>query len=337
MGVPGSLEETLAGRMVVVHQGALGDFLLALPILEALYRAYPRLRFDLWSKPDHLALLAEKPYVGKILSLDDAVLVPFFHDVLWKTAKIPPFLEDVQAVLIFGQAGSRLLGERLSTRLPCPVHWIQSFPGPGLRQHVRHFLLDQCLLLGWSLEEVLPEISPSACHLASVREHLRRENVAVCGKPLLIHPGSGGLRKVWPLRNWWMLLQFLRESYPYPVFLTLGPADDWLRDFAHAAKTLGVPTLDTLTLPLLAAWLSQGQLFVGSDSGVSHLAAAVGIPAVVIFGPTDPVVWAPRGAHVHVVRETWEESEVLAWHPAARPTALNSSLRELIGNLLPAG
>jgi heptosyltransferase-2 len=52
----------------------------------------------------------------------------------------------------------------------------------------------------------------------------------------------------------------------------------------------------------LACWLRQARLYVGNDSGISHLAAAVGIPTVAIFGPTDPAVWAPRGAHVAVVR-----------------------------------
>jgi ADP-heptose:LPS heptosyltransferase len=48
----------------------------------------------------------------------------------------------------------------------------------------------------------------------------------------------------------------------------------------------------------LANWLASGRLFVGNDSGIAHLAVAVGTPAIVLFGPTDPRVWAPRGARV---------------------------------------
>ena len=61
----------------------------------------------------------------------------------------------------------------------------------------------------------------------------------------------------------------------------------------------------------LAAFLSECRLFIGSDSGVSHLAALVGIPTIVMFGPTDPGFWAPRGPNVHILKESWEESEVL--------------------------
>ena len=52
----------------------------------------------------------------------------------------------------------------------------------------------------------------------------------------------------------------------------------------------------------LACWLATARLFVGNDSGITHLAAAVGTPVLAIFGPTDPAIWAPRGNHVRVVK-----------------------------------
>ena len=310
--------------MIVMHQGALGDFLLALPVLEALHRSYPLIRITLWSKAEHVALLAEKPYVDSVPAPADGELVPFFHDELWKAAIIPRCLEDAQAILIFGQTGSRVLCERLSARLSHSVHWLQSFPPPGRSQHVCQFLVEQCRRLGWSLEECLPELSPSPHNVSFVRESLGQKNRAAPDQLIFIHPGSGGLGKIWPLGSWWALLRFLRETCQYPVFLTLGPADERLRGFAHEAEALGVVTVETPSLPLLAAWLSQGRLFVGSDSGVSHLAALLGVPSIVLFGPTDPEVWAPRGPHVHIVRQNWEQSQVLTWPPspaAASPAA----------------
>jgi ADP-heptose:LPS heptosyltransferase len=52
----------------------------------------------------------------------------------------------------------------------------------------------------------------------------------------------------------------------------------------------------------LACWISQARLYVGNDSGITHLAAATGVPVLALFGPTDPAVWAPRGANVRVAR-----------------------------------
>lgn len=62
------------------------------------------------------------------------------------------------------------------------------------------------------------------------------------------------------------------------------------------------PLLHAESLVELARSLAGARLYIGNDSGVSHLAAAVGCPTVVLFGPTDPRVWAPRGGHVTVVR-----------------------------------
>lgn len=329
-----TLEPTLAGRIVVFHQGALGDFLLALPILEALHRACPLIRLDLWSKPEHVALLAERPFIGKATPPDDSVLAPFFHDELWRTATIPRFLEGARMILLFGQAGSRVLAEKLSLRLPAPVHWLRSFPEPGSQQHVYHFLLEQCRQMGWSFEECLPRLEPSPDGLALARSGLNRHKAAGLGKPIFLHPGSGGLRKIWPLRNWWALLKYLSESYPNPLFLILGPVDEGLRSFARAAEALGVTTLEGLSLPLLTAWLAQGRLYVGNDSGVSHLAAASGIPTIAIFGATDPRVWAPRGVEVHIVATTWEETEALAWPVIPADPSSGASVIEQVAKVL---
>ena len=52
----------------------------------------------------------------------------------------------------------------------------------------------------------------------------------------------------------------------------------------------------------LACWLASARLYIGNDSGITHLAAAVGTPVLALFGPTDPAIWAPRGPHVRVLR-----------------------------------
>jgi heptosyltransferase-3 len=329
------LKPTTSGKIAIVHQGALGDFLLALPVLEGLHRSYPLIRIDLWSKPEHIALLAEKPHIGKEHPPRDADLVPFFHDELWRKAKIPRFFQDALAILIFGQTGSRRLAERLSERLPCPVQWIQSFPCAESKRHVSHFLLEQCRRLGWSVEECLPQLTPSPHEGSLIQRLLWQENQTSFRKPVAVHPGSGGLQKIWPLKNWWAMVGSLRRNDRYPVFLTLGPADERLRGFSTEVEKLGVVVLERLSLSGLAAFLSECRLFIGSDSGVSHLAALLRIPTLVIFGPTDPRVWAPRGPNVHIIREGWEESDVLTWSPDLDKASLDGNLLEIMKSLLP--
>jgi heptosyltransferase III len=106
-----------------------------------------------------------------------------------------------------------------------------------------------------------------------------REDYAV------IHPFSGSPRKNWPLDSF----QALAARLPMPVRWCAGPEDPALP---------GAVAIDDLYD--LAQFLAAARLYVGNDSGITHLAAAVGTPTVAIFGASDPVVWAPRGDHVRV-------------------------------------
>ena len=103
-------------------------------------------------------------------------------------------------------------------------------------------------------------------------------HIPVAAEPhgrVVIHPFSGGARKNWPLERWQALGAILGAERADSRFERL---DD------------------------LAAWLAGAKLFVGNDSGITHLAAAVGTPVVALFGPTDPAVWAPRGPRVRILR-----------------------------------
>jgi hypothetical protein len=111
----------------------------------------------------------------------------------------------------------------------------------------------------------------------------------------VIHPFSGNAAKNWPLQHF----RELASALPLPVEWCAGPEEplDGARRF---------PSLD-----LLANWLSTASLYIGNDSGISHLAAACGVPSVVIFtGASNPAVWSPRGTRC-VVLECPPVSEAL--------------------------
>jgi ADP-heptose:LPS heptosyltransferase len=105
-----------------------------------------------------------------------------------------------------------------------------------------------------------------------------------------IHPFSGSPKKNWPLDNFRELARELEHSMP--VRWCAGPEDPPLADAVH---------IDDLYD--LACWLARARLYIGNDSGITHLAAAVGTPILALFGPaSDPAVWAPRGEQVRVGR-----------------------------------
>ena len=90
---------------------------------------------------------------------------------------------------------------------------------------------------------------------------------------IVIHPFSGSPKKNWPLE----CFHALAERLPLPV--------EWAQD-----------RFDNLFE--LAEWIAGARLYIGNDSGITHLAAAVGVPVLAIFTASDPAVWAPRGANV---------------------------------------
>jgi heptosyltransferase III len=117
---------------------------------------------------------------------------------------------------------------------------------------------------------------------------------APVGDFAVIHPFSGGPKKNWPLENF----RALAARLPLTVKWSAGP--DEVLDHAVRFNDLYE----------LGCWLATARVYVGNDSGISHLAAAVGTPVLAIFTCTDPRVWAPRGAHVTVlenpsVEEAW--------------------------------
>jgi len=151
-------------------------------------------------------------------------------------------------------------------RAQLPFQFLAALPDPGAKIHAADFFLRQAG--GDARAE--PRIR------CKQRE---REDFAV------IHPFSGGARKNWPLARF----RELAARLALPVRWCAGP-EETLENAVRIEN-----------LYELAFWLASARVYIGNDSGITHLAAAVGTPVVAIFGATDPAVWAPRGERVRVV------------------------------------
>jgi len=160
-------------------------------------------------------------------------------------------------------------------RFGFPFQFFPALPGPNERTHATDFFLEQIGCTAGATPRIpCPQIP--------------REKFAV------IHPFSGSPRKNWPLAKY----TELAERLPLPVRWCAGPEES-LEGAVRIAD-----------LYELACWISGARIYIGNDSGITHLAAASGVPTIAIFGPTDPAVWAPRGGSVAVVAGTLEEITV---------------------------
>jgi hypothetical protein len=118
----------------------------------------------------------------------------------------------------------------------------------------------------------------------------------------VIHPGSGGRAKSWPLANFLALAHALAEIGRSTCFL-IGPAElEWWPAADRAALRHSGPVIENPTADELAAILAAASVLIASDCGPAHLAGLLGTPTLVIFGPTSDALWRPLGPQVRVIR-----------------------------------
>jgi ADP-heptose:LPS heptosyltransferase len=161
------------------------------------------------------------------------------------------------------------------SQLGVPVQFLEALPPSGEKLHAADFFLRQAGRSGLAVPRIQCPAAPP-------------------GDFAVIHPFSGSSRKNWALGRYRELAQCLEM----PVRWCAGP-EEQLEDAVR---------IDNLYE--LACWLRKARLYIGNDSGITHLAAAVGVPVVAIFGPTDPAVWAPRGDRVHVLSANLDDIPV---------------------------
>ncbi len=259
--------------------GGLGDFVLALPVLRALRRHYPGARLDVAGPAAFLPLV--DAWSDRATSLD----APLWRGLFGTPSELPSWLAEVDLAVVLRPDRHGLLVGNLTAAGVARV--LQRSPSPVAGLHQVENLCRVVAPLGLRCEPWAPlRVGPT--HIGSQ------------GPPrVLVHPGSGGTGKVWPLPRFLRLCEVLAQR-GCDVAVVLGPAE-LERGVARLFREAGTSILTPPTIAELARRLAAASLVVGNDSGVSHLAAALGRPLVALFGPTDPAVWAPRGPRVTVV------------------------------------
>lgn len=262
-------------RILVVHTGGIGDFLLFCPSLLRLREAGP---VTLAGYRERLNLAVVTGIAEDAVDLDDMGFESVFSE---PSGTLRRFLARFDRAVVWMKDD----GAIARAFEACGVGDVRVFPGlppEGWARHASEYYAEQ---LG------LGELPPFRLPIeASETPH-----------DVLIHPGSGGKKKNWPMERFAEVAEGLTQ---------LGRSVEWIR--GSAEETLRFPpdarVVETLSLVTLARELAATRLYLGNDSGVTHLAAACGCRTVATFGPTDPSVWAPHGENVAVVQgDPWPE------------------------------
>jgi len=181
-------------------------------------------------------------------------------------------------------------------------------PAEGCDSHVSDFYREQFVKQsGLSEEEYstvvsMPFIKATAADIRRGREVLAEFGVMPTSEPIVVHPGSGGMEKCWPLDNFLSAGRNLVDKGIDVIFL-LGPAE--LERFSASTiakiETIG-RAFTNLSLADVVGLLSCATGYLGNDSGITHLSAGLGLRTVAVFGPTDPVVYGPVGPAVSILQ-----------------------------------
>lgn len=286
--------EPIPEKILVIFPGALGDFICFLPALTKLARGK---KVDLLARTEYGELL---PAAIRTRSLECYEISRLFVSGADEEVSLRRFFGSYAC--IYSWMGStqqnfvRNLGVLSEGRLR-----IFPFRPSASRLHMTDYFFS-CVGEEHPAE-ILPDIPIRSEALAWSRRFWQQSGLE--GKRVLIlSPGSGAREKNWPVGFYLEVAEWWKESSGGESLVVLGPVEEEREqnrnDWGPARVVRG------LSLAQLAALISRCDLYLGNDSGVTHLAAALGVSTVALFGPTDPVEWAPRGKRVTVITQNVE-------------------------------
>jgi heptosyltransferase-3 len=302
---------TVRRTIVMIHPGGLGDVLLAVPAIVRLRTRFPNHCLALCAEEQVAKLLVACRIVDEWASVQGRVCADMFAGADSVTGQVQTWLEACDLAIGWMQDFDGRLNETLKAVGARKVVVRSPFSTAILATH-------QCDRFLESIDEIPSD--DEADVLLKVTEPLLNLGGAcletagfVIGQLLVvIHPGSGSARKCVTPETLASVVIAAQIFGATPVVLE-GPADREPVERLLQLCVIPPIVLKGLDVLTVAGVLAQAQLFVGQDSGVTHMAGLVGVRTVALFGSTDPNRWASRGAHITVVQgapclcQSWDE------------------------------
>ncbi|MFN0139711.1 MAG: glycosyltransferase family 9 protein [Pyrinomonadaceae bacterium] len=298
-----SIDWTKVDRVLVVKLRSIGDTVLSTPSLIAIRRLLPEAQIDILLEDWVAPLLERHEAVDNVISVGKSSVER------WKTAwRLRRRRYDV-AVNLHGGTTATMFVRASGARHRVGYSYYQySFLYNHLltsasdfwQRDKTHSAEQQLALLGFvgvpvddrpKSRLIATDIAIESLEKKFHAKSQRSQSDEHAGYALL-HPGTAFFTKQWPIENFARTAEFLAERGLRIVAISSKGESESLRELAAASKT-PITTFDDLTLPEITALASKARLFVGNDSGIAHIAAAVGTPSVVIFGSSNRDHWRP--------------------------------------------
>ena len=280
----------MKGRILVIRGGAIGDFILTLPAIAALRRRFPEAGLDILGYPHIVQLARAGGLVDRVHPIESRALAGFFAARGQLAPELMDFFSEFDLIISYLYDPDGVFQENVRR---CSL--AQFLAGPhrpeeACGQPAATVFLKPLERLAIFDPDPVPRLALDSGWPAGTAD-------------LALHPGSGSESKNWPESSWQLLLEQLVTSSSLSLLLVGGEAEgERLHRLASPLPSDRVRVAQSWPLPDLGRALIGCRAFIGHDSGISHLAAALGLPCLVLWGRTAEAVWRPSGEQVRVLR-----------------------------------
>lgn len=295
---------------VILHSGAIGDCLLTLPLAAAVKQHYALDRFEFIGPADYIDFYPGRTCIDAVVSIEGLDLYRLFDEPRSfeqsdNDRLIQAFARYEQVISFLGYdhpAFEQNLLFAVHSTHSGEVTMIPAKPEPRSPLHISDGYLEVFKRehqLDDAIKHHRTTVSPLAADYLAGRDILEQHHIDPEQTVALIAPGSGSREKCWHWENFVQIAADLKSRGLQPVFL-LGPAEQERFETAALKTIRTYPVLENLSLTQVVQVLAQADAFLGNDSGIGHLAAAMGKKTMILFGPTNPTRYAPCGEKVAV-------------------------------------
>jgi hypothetical protein len=312
-------------HILIIRPGAIGDSLLAFPVIQALRTWYS-------SSHPRITLIGNAAVLPLALAFGLAQEVGDYGHLHWSelfstegihTPELRKQLQQTDLAICWLRDSHGIVEHNLRLAGVKQVIVAPGRPPEGKRTHVVDYLAETIGVKPGYMNPIY-HVPPEGKRIHVVdwrrdqiyrvpregwRGHHAHESDTAdpYDRCIAIHPGSGGTQKCWPVTSFAAVIEWLWQR-DYPILLLAGPSDherlSALQLSLSPSPEQGMlNVLIDAPLVVVAEHLQQCSCYLGNDSGITHLAALLGIPTIALFGPSDPLIWRPPGPHVEVIQK----------------------------------
>lgn len=289
-----------SGKILVIRGGAIGDFILTLPAIAALRKNFPDAYLEVLGYPHIAQLAVAGGLADRVESIGARALAGFFARGADLAEELVDYFSEFDLIISYLYDPDHIFSTNVARCTRAQFIAAPHRPKEGSNIHAAQLYLKPLERLAIFDADPVPRLRMGAESTAPLFR-----NAEPGSRILALHPGSGSELKNWPEAKWAELLQSLINETSFNLLLIGGEAEgERLQRLSAALPPARFRVAQSRPLPELANLLQHCACFIGHDSGISHLAAAVGLPGLILWGDTTQEIWRPSGDKIIILQHS---------------------------------